>query len=681
LEILEMIGAGGMGAVFKARQPKLDRFVALKILSESLAEDPAFAERFSREARMLARLNHPGIVTVYDFGKEGELFYLMMEYVDGVNLREAMAAGTFSASEALAIVPKICEALQFAHETGVLHRDIKPENILLDERGRVKIADFGIAKLLGDKAGHATLTAHGSAVGTPHYMAPEQLETPKNIDERADIYSLGVVFYELLTGQLPIGRFALPSESSAVDPRVDPIVLRTLERDREKRYRTATEVRTNVEGLGTEPPLIADSGAPGSTSPGAEATKVLPKAGPTRTSGKAIASTILSCLGLALSALWIVFILSIVMMTASRSGGGGVSFFAVLLLGVGGFGCLGFLVAGLLFGVSAIHDLREAQPPRRGMGLAVFGVVAGPLLVLDVVLGVTLQLAPFVLMSALNVLVPKAAVLGVLLLVTLPVVLLVDWLVVRRVWSWAQGTHGSPRKRPSPNASRVAFAIVALIVAALVLLLMIPVLRSGSPAPIPSTRSVLSSDEPAWLASGAHLNLSVTLPPRQVATFSLVRSNAVGLTPLPHYSAYVVAADREPFQGNLQWGWIENEEESTRPSTVFDRASAPSAAPLFQVQVHDSQSGRATTAGPLLEPGAFSALKQLKTLRLQAGRNEVVLLAEPHPSPINAEIAAEDSLWVNIVTTARPQSTDPTRGRSTALIGAGNIDWETALDE
>jgi hypothetical protein len=328
------------------------------------------------------------------------------------------------------------------------------------------------------------------------------------------------------------------------------------------------------------------------------------------------------------------------------------------------------------------------------MGLAVFGVVAGPLLLLDVVLGVTLQLAPFVLMSALNVLVPKAVVLGVLLLVTLPGVLLVDWLVVRRVWSWAQGTHGSPRRRQSPNVSRVAFAIVALIVSALVLLLMIPAVplgywtlsrevsrSSGSSAPIASTRSVLSSDEPAWSASGAHLNLSVTLPPRQVATFSLVQSNAAGLTPLPHYSAYVVAADREPFQGNLQWGWIENEEESTRPSTVFDRASAPSAAPLFQVQVHDPVSGRATTAGPLLEPGAFSALKQQQTLRLQAGRNEMVLLAEPHPSPINTEIAAKDSLWVNIVTAARPESTDPTDGRSTALIGAGSIDWETALDE
>src|SRR6185312_5760693 len=149
LEILEFIGQGGMGFVFKARQTKLDRFVALKILPQSLADDPAFAERFTREGRMLARLNHPNIVTIHDFGQANGFFYLLMEFVDGVNLRQAMKAGRFTPAQALAIVPKICEALQFAHNEGVLHRDIKPENILLDTKGRVKIADFGIAKLAG----------------------------------------------------------------------------------------------------------------------------------------------------------------------------------------------------------------------------------------------------------------------------------------------------------------------------------------------------------------------------------------------------------------------------------------------------------------------------------------------------------------------------------------------------
>ena len=150
LEILGLIGQGGMGFVFKARQPKLDRFVALKILPASLAADPAFAERFTREGRVLARLSHPNIVAIHDFGLANGLFYLVMEFVDGVNLRQAMKAGRFTPGQALAIVPKICEALQFAHNEGILHRDIKPENILLDTKGRIKIADFGIAKLVGE---------------------------------------------------------------------------------------------------------------------------------------------------------------------------------------------------------------------------------------------------------------------------------------------------------------------------------------------------------------------------------------------------------------------------------------------------------------------------------------------------------------------------------------------------
>src|SRR5436190_16211944 len=212
LEILELIGQGGMGFVFKARQPKLDRPVALKILPQSLAADPAFAERFTREGRLLARLNHPNIVTIHDFGQANGFFYLLMEFVDGVNPRQAMKVGRFTAAQALAVVPKICEALQFAHNEGILHRDIKPENILLDSKGRVKIADFGIAKLvetetltpalshpMGEGAPPAmeerktpliNLTESGKTLGTPHYMAPEQREHPHDVDQRADIYSL-----------------------------------------------------------------------------------------------------------------------------------------------------------------------------------------------------------------------------------------------------------------------------------------------------------------------------------------------------------------------------------------------------------------------------------------------------------------------------------------------------------
>jgi serine/threonine protein kinase len=241
-----------MGFVYKARQPGLDRVVALKVLPQRLAGEPGFRERFTREGRMLARLGHPSIVNVFDFGESGDFFYLLMEYVDGVNLRQAMRAGRFTLAQALTVVPKICEALSYAHGEGVLHRDIKPENILLDTRGRVKIADFGIAKLLGEADGH--LTAANAQLGTPHYMAPEQIERPSEVDHRADIYSLGVVFYEMLTGELPLGHFAPPSEKSPLDPRIDYVVMRALARERERRQQSAGEIKTQVENLAEEAP-------------------------------------------------------------------------------------------------------------------------------------------------------------------------------------------------------------------------------------------------------------------------------------------------------------------------------------------------------------------------------------------------------------------------------------------
>ena len=252
LEIIELIGRGGMGFVFKARQLHLDREVALKLLPEKLGSDPHFAERFNREARVLAKLNHSNIVMVHDFGHADGFYYLIMEYVEGLNLRQAMRMGKFSPAEALAIVPKICDALQFAHEQGILHRDIKPENILLDAHGRVKIADFGIAKLVGEEKGAITLTGTGASLGTPHYMAPEQFENPSQVDHRADIYSLGVVFYEMLTGELPLGRFSAPSARTPMDERVDAIVLRALARERELRQKDARQLQTEVEGLATQ---------------------------------------------------------------------------------------------------------------------------------------------------------------------------------------------------------------------------------------------------------------------------------------------------------------------------------------------------------------------------------------------------------------------------------------------
>jgi tRNA A-37 threonylcarbamoyl transferase component Bud32/tetratricopeptide (TPR) repeat protein len=253
LEILELLGQGGMAAVYKARQPHLNRLIALKILTSGREQDSAFADRFTREAQTLARLNHPHIVTLYDFGKVDGLFYLCMEYVDGVSLRQLMQSKKLSPEEALAIVPKICDALQYAHEHGVVHRDIKPENVLLNQEGRVKIADFGIAKMVDAGAVQPAITRDEQVIGTPHYMAPEQVEKPRLVDHRADIYSLGVVFYEMLTGELPLGKFAPPSQRAPVDGRLDEVVLHALEKDPERRYQQARQVKTDVETISAAP--------------------------------------------------------------------------------------------------------------------------------------------------------------------------------------------------------------------------------------------------------------------------------------------------------------------------------------------------------------------------------------------------------------------------------------------
>ncbi|MEA3188306.1 MAG: eukaryotic-like serine/threonine-protein kinase [Chthoniobacter sp.] len=261
LEVLQLIGKGGMGAVYKARQRELDRVVALKILPPGIGDAPGFAERFAREAKALAKLNHPGIVTIHDFGRADGLYFFVMEFVDGVNLRQLLHGERIAPREALAIVPQICDALQFAHDHGIVHRDIKPENILMDRRGRVKVADFGLAKLVeagaetlaGSSVSDPTLTEAGKVLGTPSYMAPEQTEHPDEVDHRADIYALGVVFYQMLTGELPDKQLQPPSRKVQIDVRLDEVVLRALEKNPDLRYSQASIFKTEVETIAGSP--------------------------------------------------------------------------------------------------------------------------------------------------------------------------------------------------------------------------------------------------------------------------------------------------------------------------------------------------------------------------------------------------------------------------------------------
>lgn len=319
LDIYCLIGRGGMGAVYKARQKRLDRVVALKILPPAIGLEPTFAGRFTREARALARLDHPGIVTVHDFGSvpwpESDtdrsdpaarldeaaptayyafprplpkkvpdcLYYLLMEYVDGVHLRRLLELRPIAAREALAIVPQICDALQFAHDNGIVHRDIKPENILLDRKGRVKVADFGLVKLIShrtpnsEQGGESTATTDHTSLapcdedlsdarrvlGTPHYMAPEQRERPGEVDHRADIFALGVVFYQMLTGELPDRDFRRPSEKVKVDVRLDEVVLKALEAEPSARYQRVSDVKTDLDSIVTAPTDHQPGNTPG----------------------------------------------------------------------------------------------------------------------------------------------------------------------------------------------------------------------------------------------------------------------------------------------------------------------------------------------------------------------------------------------------------------------------------
>lgn len=252
LEVFELLGQGGMGVVYRGRQPLLDRPVAIKLIRPDLQGDDTFRERFFREARALAKLRHPFIVTVFDVCGTADLYGLVMEYVEGPNLRQLLNSGSITQRDALDFVPQITEALQHAHEEGVVHRDVKPENVLIDAKGRVRLVDFGLATLIGPEARGRKADAD-RVVGTLRYMAPEQITTPEAVDHRADIYSTGVVLYEMLARELPGPDREPPSRKAATDPRLDPIVLRALERERELRYQEARLMSLDLARLARTP--------------------------------------------------------------------------------------------------------------------------------------------------------------------------------------------------------------------------------------------------------------------------------------------------------------------------------------------------------------------------------------------------------------------------------------------
>ncbi len=255
--ISRMIGRGGMGAVYLGTDPTLRRPVAIKILPPELSRLPGFSDRFRREAWALAQLEHPHIVTIYQFGTtaDGHLFFVM-EYVEGTNLADLLLqqksghpdTPPFPPGQVLEIACQVCDALMGAHSQGILHRDIKPANLLMDAAGRIKLVDFGLARPIDKTKPESLLTGTHQVIGTRDYMAPELLDG-QDIDGRVDVYAVGVLIYEMLTGDLPRGVFLPPSHRQPLDRRLDDIVDKAMQADPNRRFATITEMHAALQTL------------------------------------------------------------------------------------------------------------------------------------------------------------------------------------------------------------------------------------------------------------------------------------------------------------------------------------------------------------------------------------------------------------------------------------------------
>jgi len=261
-EIVALLGRGGMGAVYKGWQRSLDRFVAIKILPQGLTDDPQYSERFKQEAKSMAKLAHAGIVAVFDAGELANgMLYFVMEFIEGTDVQKMIAEqGSLPPAHAMAITAHVCDALQYAHDRGIIHRDIKPANIMVGYDGVVKVADFGLAKQ--QQEGVSGLTQSGMVMGTLHYMAPESLILGVSVDHRADIYAVGIMLYQMLTGRLPQGLFEMPSQKvPGLDPRYDAVVAKAIREDRDIRYQSAAELRADLDSILTQPVVKVDPAA------------------------------------------------------------------------------------------------------------------------------------------------------------------------------------------------------------------------------------------------------------------------------------------------------------------------------------------------------------------------------------------------------------------------------------
>ncbi|RYD24852.1 MAG: serine/threonine protein kinase, partial [Verrucomicrobiaceae bacterium] len=259
-EIRHLIAVGGMGAVYGGVQKALDRPVALKILPPEAARDSSAIERFRTEGKAMARLTHINIPTVYDFDVQGGHCYLVMEFVDGWNVHQLIQRGQMTPALALDLLGQVCDALTFAHRCGIMHGDIKPSNLLVNRQGVLKLADFGLAQLL-DHAGRGP-GGEWTPMGTPEYAAPELWDPQGRMDERSDLYSLGAVFYEMLTGAPPTGEFQLPAARLNLDRRVDAIIAGCMKADPAQRFQTAAEVHRQLDAIQEKPAAVAKGPAP-----------------------------------------------------------------------------------------------------------------------------------------------------------------------------------------------------------------------------------------------------------------------------------------------------------------------------------------------------------------------------------------------------------------------------------